>query len=298
MCCQVKLVELVPSNTQRRFIKIEQQVEMKAQHKLTYASKQLREETDLSLEHGKREIFMTGLRYLLPKIYGALNYHAYYSFSYSALGLILSDHYKKWNFKPFNYFEFGTGEGNSLRFFLRSLKKIIKSHDVDRSQFNIFLFDSFEGLPENDIPADKNPAWQKGQFRGTLEKIKVIVSKEFPDIVQNTKFVQGYYDKTLTEELRNSLANYQPSIVNIDVDYYSSTKTVLKWLCDLAQDGTIFYFDDIYAYLGNLSKGEYRAIDEFNKEHLKDGHQFYPFVMNFNIPTFIGKIYTLNKVEK
>ena len=81
MCCQVKLVELVPSNTQRRFIKIEQQVEMKAQHKLTYASKQLREETDLSLEHGKREIFMTGLRYLLPKIYGALNYHAYSSYS-------------------------------------------------------------------------------------------------------------------------------------------------------------------------------------------------------------------------
>ena len=176
------------------------------------------------------------------------------------------------------------------------MEKIIKSHDVDRSQFNIFLFDSFEGLPENDIPADKNPAWQKGQFRGTLEKIKGIVSKEFPDIVQNTKFVQGYYDKTLTEELRNSLANYQPSIVNIDVDYYSSAKTVLEWIYPITQDGTIFYFDDIFEYLGNLSKGEYRAIDEFNKSHLTEGFQFYPFT-NFGISSFQGKVYTVNRIE-
>ena len=226
-----------------------------------------------------------------------MNYKAYYSFSYSALDLILSEHYKKWNFKPFNYFEFGTGEGNSLRFFLKSLKKIIKSHDVDSSQFHIFLFDSFEGLPESDILTDKNPAWQRGQFSESLEKIKEIVANELPDIVQNSKFVQGYYDKTLTAGLRESLVNYQPSIVNIDVDYYSSAQTVLEWIYPITQDGTIFYFDDIYEYLGNLSKGEHRAIDEFNKSHLSEGFHFYPFT-NFGISSFTGKVYTINKIEK
>ena len=69
---------------------------------------------------------------------------------------------------------------------------------------------------------------------------------------------------------------------------------IFPTICGISGYNTYYSF----SYLGNLSKGEYRAIDEFNKEHLKDGQQFYPFVMNFNIPTFIGKIYTLNKVEK
>ena len=239
---------------------------------------------------------MNSPSFLISKIFGAMNYRTYYSFSYSALDLILSDHYKKWNFNPFNYFEFGTGEGNSLRQYLRSLKKISKGHHIDSSHFNIFLFDSFEGLPENKTPEDINPAWQRGQFKGTFEKIKRIVAKEYPDIVPKSNFIKGYFDKTLTEELRTSLVNNPPSIVNIDVDYYSSAKTILEWIYPISQDGTIFYFDDIFEYLGNLSKGEYRAIEEFNKSHLVEGFQFYPFT-NFGIPCFQGKIFTLNKIS-
>ena len=96
--------------------------------------------------------------------------------------------------------------------------------------------------------------------------------------------------------LKKTLIDNPPSIVNIDVDYYSSTKTVLNWIYPICQDGTIFYFDDIYEYLGNLSKGEYKAIDEFNRDHLKEGYQLYHFY-NFGIPSYTGKIYTLNKVE-
>lgn len=238
---------------------------------------------------------MTRLRYLFPKIYGAIGYRTYYSFSYSALLLILGEHYKKWNFNPFNYYEFGTGEGDSLRLFLKALKKISKDLRLDINRFNIFLFDSFEGLPEYNNLKDNNPAWSKEQFKGTMEEIKRITEEYLPDITSNVKFIKGYYENSLTQELGKSIKKDPPSIVNIDVDYYSSTKTVLEWIYPICQDGTIFYFDDIFEYLGNLSKGEYKAIDEFNKNHIHEGFQFYQFY-NFGIPSFSGKIYTFNKV--
>ena len=239
---------------------------------------------------------MTKIRYLFPKIYGVLGYRPYYSFSYQALNLILSEHYKKWNFNPFNYYEFGTGEGNSIREFLKALKKISKDLSVDNNKFNIFLFDSFEGLPEYNKVKDKNPAWSKGQFLGTINKIKSIIHEILPNMASNVKFIKGYYEDSLTHDLRNTLIDNPPSIVNIDVDYYSSTKKVLEWIYPVCQEGTIFYFDDIFEYLGNLSKGEYKAIDEFNRDHMKEGFQFYHFY-NFGIPSYIGKIYTLNRVE-
>jgi len=71
---------------------------------------------------------------------------------------------------------------------------------------------------------------------------------------------------------------------------------VLEWIYPVCQEGTIFYFDDIFEYLGNLSKGEYKAIDEFNKNRIKEGFQFYHFY-NFGIPSYTGKIYTLNRVK-
>ncbi len=239
---------------------------------------------------------MNKISNLFPKVYGVLGYRTYYSFSYQALNLIFSDHYRKWNYNPFNYYEFGTGEGNSIREFLRALKKTSKHLSLDINRFNIFLFDSFEGLPEYNPPKDKNPAWAKGKFMGTIDKIKDIVNKYLPDTESNVKFIKGYYENSLTYELRNTLIDNPPSIVNIDVDYYSSAKTVLEWIYPICQDGTIFYFDDIFEYLGNLSKGEYKAIEEFNRDHMKEGFQFYPF-HNFGIPSYTGKIYTLNKVE-
>ena len=69
---------------------------------------------------------MTNGRYIIPRIYGALGYKQYYSLSYSVLDLVLSEHYKKSSFNPLNYYEFGTGEGNSLRYYLKALKKFLQ----------------------------------------------------------------------------------------------------------------------------------------------------------------------------
>jgi O-methyltransferase len=178
---------------------------------------------------------------------------------------------------------------------LKSLRKISKVKKLDIKEFNIFLFDSFEGLPEYDGSKDKNLAWSKGQFKRSLDSIKSIINKIAPEVNERTRFVKGFYENTLTDDLRQSLIAHPPSLVNIDVDYYKSAKTVIEWIYPTCQDGTIFYFDDIFEYLGNLSKGEYKAIEEFNRNHLGEGFQFYPFY-NFGIPSFTGRIFTLNKI--
>jgi hypothetical protein len=226
--------------------------------------------------------------------YESLTGAGYYGFFYKALDLVLNEEYNKSGFNPYNYYEFGTGTGVTLTYYLKALKKIIKLKKLDLKKFRIFLFDSFEGLPEYTNPKDYNPIWVKGQFLGSEDYIKNLIKSLLPEALDNVSFVKGYYENTLNEELRKSLNQFPPSIVNIDVDYYTSTKTVLEWIYPILQDGTIFYFDDIYSYLGNLSKGEYRAIDEFNTHHASEGLHFYPFP-NLGITSFTGRVFTFNR---
>ncbi len=235
--------------------------------------------------------------YILTRwIYGALGYQAYYSLSFSVLDLILSDLYKKWNFNPFNYYEFGTGGGNSLRQYLRVLRKFSKhSHkDTKELKFNIFLFDSFEGLPGYENERDRNPAWEKGQFAGSIEYIRHLIEKEFPSILKNVRFFKGYFEQTLTEDLRRSLKEFPPSFVNIDVDYYTSCKLVLDFIGPILQEGTIIYFDDIFEYLGNPEKGELLAIKEFNNSNKIFNITNF---RHFNITSFVDQIYVAYKLH-
>ncbi|MEM3907201.1 MAG: hypothetical protein QXZ17_10135, partial [Nitrososphaerota archaeon] len=132
----------------------------------------------------------------------------------------------------------------------------------------------------------------KGQFKGSMDEIKEVIEKSYSEILPNVKFIKGYFEKTLNEELKKELRPYPPSFVNIDVDYYSSTKYVLEFVSSISQEGTIFYFDDIYEYLGNFTKGEARAIDEFNREHqdVKLSH-----FRRFNVTQLLDSIYVLYK---
>ena len=55
-----------------------------------------------------------------------------------------------------------------------------------------------------------------------------------------------------------------PSIIHIDVDIYSSTIAVLKWLDKLALPMSTYIFDDIWALGNHPDLGEQRAIAEYN----------------------------------
>ena len=89
----------------------------------------------------------------------------------------------------------------------------------------LFVFDSFEGLPENNEPVAHTTLggicpYNKGEFSGSLDEVRRNVEK-FGEI-EVCSFVKGWFDTTMP--------HFKEEIITVfcDVDLESSTKTVLK----------------------------------------------------------------------
>mgnify|MGYP001314101644 CR=1 FL=1 len=157
-----------------------------------------------------------------------------------------------------NFYEFGTFKGNSL-ILMGMLKRIYRIFYPELSNFKLFSFDSFEGLPDS-ADEHKGPVWVKGAFCGTLNEVK----KNMSSYSLRAKYIKGFYDKSLTQNLYSDLSNNPPSIIHIDVDLYTSTITVLKWLDKIALPMSIYIFDDVWAIGAHPNLGETKAINEYN----------------------------------
>ncbi len=168
------------------------------------------------------------------------------------------------DFAPqYNYYEFGVASGGSMKIYILALQKFCKDYGVDIKKYHIFGFDSFQGLPEAE-EADKRTDWQKGTFvYGKEVVLDMIKEVGFPP--ENVHLVEGFFENSLTQKLKDDYRKYVPAIVNMDADYYSSTVTVFNWLQDSLASGTYFRFDDMWSFYGHPEKGVIKAINEFNK---------------------------------
>ena len=164
------------------------------------------------------------------------------------------------------YFEFGVHKGGSMLKFISAAKKFCRRYREPLNSFYIYGFDSFRGLPEKQ-EGDDLGNWYTGKYACGLETVKKTVTDTgFPD--SNLFLIPGFYQESLTSNLRKQLQidSVIPAIVNIDCDYYSSTKTILEWLHPLLLSGTVIHFDDIWSFDGHPEMGELRAINEFNQQ--------------------------------
>lgn len=105
----------------------------------------------------------------------------------------------------------------------------------------LVVFDSFQGIPDNDEPHERNifggPAsFKKGQYCGTLDEVKKNVSR-FGKI-NRCRFVPGWFDDTLPS------FNEPVSAIYLDVDLAASTRTCLKYLYPLLESGGVLYSQD------------------------------------------------------
>lgn len=143
--------------------------------------------------------------------------------------------------------EFGVFKGGTIR-------QIRKMFD---SSFEVFGFDSFEGLPED----WKGTNVRKGDFNlnGNIPKI------------DNVKFYKGWFKDTLPEYLEIA----KPiSLLHIDCDLYSSTVDVLWSLNDYILSGTVIVFDewvynhkDIPQNRQHEQKAFFEWVEEFKREY-------------------------------
>ena len=158
--------------------------------------------------------------------------------------------------RPLNYYEFGTGSGNTVQRAVSALQRYPGSR--------IYLFDSFVGLPAPQNARDQNTTWKRGDFAFSEAYIREVVERAGWD-PSHLMVVKGFFEQSLTGDLQRQLAPTPPAFVTIDVDYYSSTRAVLEFLGPILISGCAFYFDDLWSFDGHPEYGQLKAISEFNE---------------------------------
>lgn len=138
------------------------------------------------------------------------------------------------------YLEFGVYTGTTISHIARRINKPIHG------------FDSFEGLPEawGGVPA--------GQFS---------CEGRLPTVPDNVELHAGWFDQTLPGFLEKHPGPV--SLLHVDCDLYSSTRTVLWELAERIVPGTIIVFDEYFNYPG-WKEHEHKAFQEFVSEFQVD----------------------------
>lgn len=126
--------------------------------------------------------------------------------------------------------QFGVYEGRTARQYLEPAGR------------ELWLFDSFEGLPED---------WEKG----VTTEPKGKYACRLPAFGDNVKIVAGWFEDTLPRFRKG-----EPfALIDIDCDLYSSTRTVLKEMNNRIVPGTVLRFDELISY-PNWRDHEWRAF--------------------------------------
>ena len=124
-----------------------------------------------------------------------------------------------------NLLEAGVYHGDCMERLVKEANRIGKPFR------EVWGFDSFEGLPANN---EGNPDWVQGAFNvvrddgfnSSAEAMEFIKQRVGHN---NINLVEGWFDKTMTEDLGKKLYR-SASYIHIDCDLYSSSFVALNWL--------------------------------------------------------------------
>ncbi len=124
----------------------------------------------------------------------------------------------------------------------------------------IYLFDTFEGLPE--ISPDFDGAYHsKGQFNDTsYEHVSRLFHQQ-----ESVKVIKGVFPSTINDDPLNFC------FVHVDVDLYQSAKDCCEYFYQRLVPGGVMIFDD---YGFGTCPGVRQAVDEFFKH--RHGHFYMP----------------------
>jgi methyltransferase family protein len=180
-------------------------------------------------------------------------------YRYDHVYVVLRDCKKRYQGR-FSIVEFGTSAGYSFVKLLYATRFLGLEDRV-----TVYGFDSFEGMPRaadrRDEDLVEGDCWGEGQFCGSYEELQSHCAKHY----KNFRLHKGWFESSVNESTLSPLRTELPILVWIDVDYYSSARTVLEKLIGYLPNGCVIYFDE-YDNLnyGSRLTGEARLVHEIN----------------------------------
>ena len=179
---------------------------------------------------------------------------------------------------PGAFMEFGVWKGGAAA----CMAVVAKQADSERI---VWLFDSFEGLPEptekdGEVAASFSLQRTSGKLQsidkcvGQLEDVEKLFFSILKIPREHVRIAKGWFQNTVPVAKCELL---QIAILRLDADWYESTKYVLQELYDRVAQGGYVIVDDYGDW-----EGCKRAVDEFFKErslkeqfHSIDGRAIY-----------------------
>lgn len=201
-----------------------------------------------------------------------------------------------WNQIEGDYLEFGVYRGESLTEAYHALdcgRRDHAAYGYDSPEYQrwraspprFFAFDSFEGLPAG--TAERPVDFGQGAFGCSEVEFNANLARDGVDLTRVIT-VPGFYDQSLTQDLKRRLKLEKAALVMIDCDLYESTVPVLNFLTDLVGQGTVVIFHDWFRFKGRPDCGEQRACREWLArnphleliEYWREGPQAVSFLVN------------------
>lgn len=157
-----------------------------------------------------------------------------------------------------DYCEFGVYKGTTFT-------QVFKETAFICPNMKYYAFDSFKGLPEikgidnqNGYTSnftEKEFACNKNEFIQNISKQNVQLSR--------VVIIEGWFDQTLNEYIKDKYALKTISFAWIDCDLYESTVPVLSFITPLLQTGSLIIFDDWHCFRNHPEFGQQRACKEW-----------------------------------
>ncbi|NKB22613.1 MAG: macrocin O-methyltransferase [Alphaproteobacteria bacterium] len=157
-----------------------------------------------------------------------------------------------------DFVECGVAAGGSV------MAMAIVLQDLGITDRRIWLFDTFEGMPEPtehdmgrfDTPAmklyNKKHDAKTGWIKFGIDDVRTnVLTTGYPE--KNLEFIKGKVQETLPTNTPEQIA-----LLRLDTDWYESTKAEMEYLFPLLQPGGLILIDDYYRW-----KGSRKAVDEY-----------------------------------
>ena len=158
-----------------------------------------------------------------------------------------------------DYFEFGVYKGSSFARVYNRLRNNDNRNVFLKRRF--FAFDSFEGLPDSNeehLPEQ----YAKGAYSSGLKTFYSNIKRRRVDLGKVVA-VKGFYNESLTEDLRAKHSMGKLALAYFDADLYESTIDALNFVTPHVQKGTILVFDDWFRHRSSKTEGVQRACNEW-----------------------------------